>query len=103
MIPKASLFARDGWLIEISQASRFARGGWFTIVPKASRFARSDLWTRSLKPFTLLEVIGLQDPLSLSLRSRWSVDRNPLGLSLRLKLLIDQDPLRPLPSLEVIG
>ena len=58
MIPKASGFARDGWLIEIPQASRFARGGWFTIVSKTSRFARGDLLTRSLKPLASLEVIG---------------------------------------------
>ena len=58
MIPKASCFARDGWLIEIPQASRFARGGLFTIIPKASRFARGDLLTRSLKPLASLEVIG---------------------------------------------
>ena len=83
MIPKASWFARGGWLIEIPQASHFARVGWFTIVPEAFRFARGDLLTRSLKLFASLEVIGLQDPLSLPLRSRCSVDRNPLDLSLQ--------------------
>ena len=68
MIPKASRFARDGWLIKIPQTSRFARGGWLTIVPKASRFARGDLLTRTLKLLASLEVICRQDRLSLSLR-----------------------------------
>ena len=58
MIPEASRFARDGWLIEIPQASRFAQGGLLTIVPKASRFARGDLLTRSLEPLASLEIVG---------------------------------------------